>query len=164
MFEIKFDFSQFERKATELQAAIDQVPFAASRALNQSLINVKRVIVAEWPRYVTQRNASFISAALAMKFRKKTDLRVELYDKLGRGNLAQHARGGISKPKKANQFAIPVNGAVTRTARGLRTGQRPSNLKGAFVTSKGVFQRIGRNVQLMYVFKPQVTIKKGYAF
>jgi hypothetical protein len=48
----------------------------------------------------------------------KSDLTVAIYDRLGRGNLALHAKGGVSGPKTARRFAIP-SPEIRRGARGV---------------------------------------------
>jgi Flp pilus assembly protein TadG len=46
---IVFDYSDFLRKADELSAAADQVPYALARALNQSAEDAQTVlIVSTW--------------------------------------------------------------------------------------------------------------------
>src|SRR5712671_1061833 len=160
MFELKFDVSAFERKAVELNAALDQVPYALSLALNQAVTNARKVLINDtWPSHVQMRNPSFLRGALRLKFSTKRDLRAEVYDALGRGNLEAHAHGGKVRPKQARVFAVPLPGAVRRTAKGVRSSDLPRNLRNAFVTPKGVFQRLrGGGLRKVYSFAPSVTI------
>jgi hypothetical protein len=62
---IVFDYSDFERKANELSAAADQVPYALARSLNQAAEDAQTVlIVSTWPKAVHVRNTTFMRAAL----------------------------------------------------------------------------------------------------
>jgi hypothetical protein len=160
MFEVKFDQAVFERKAKQLQGALDQVPFALSQALNAAVKNARQVLVLNtWPSHVTQRNASFIGRALRTEFSTKRNLRVEIYDDLGRASLSLHADGGVKRAKK--RLAIPPGGTVTRTGRGVRKNQTPRSIidrtpkRALRVTPQGIFVGKGGRLQLKYAFKQQ---------
>jgi len=54
---------------------------------------------------------------------------------------------------------------VRRGARGIRSSDRPANLKNAFVTNRGIFQRLrGGGVRLAYALKPSVTLHPDVPF
>ena len=109
MFELHFDMRDFELKARDIAAAIDQVPYALSLAMNQAAINARQVLVRNtWPMHVQQRNAAFIGRALRTKFASKHDLAIEIYDDLGRAGLRLHAKGGTKYPR--TRLAIPRRG------------------------------------------------------
>ena len=160
MFELKFDSSVFEQKAKQLQGALDQVPFALSQALNEAVKNTRQVLVqSTWPTHVKQRNAAFIGRALRTKFASKRNLRVEIYDDLGRASLSLHADGGVKRARK--RLAIPPGGSVTRTGRGVRKNQTPRAIidrtpkRALRVTPKGIFVGKDGRLQLKYAFKAQ---------
>lgn len=170
MFEVKFDLHEFERKAIEISAAIDQVPFALSLSLNRAAVNARRVLVqSTWPRSVTVRNPGFISRALRTKFATKRDLRIEIYDDLHRAHLEKHARSGVKKPRGL-RLAIPVKGRVTYTQHGVKKAQRPRALidstpkRALRITPKGIFVGQGGRLHLMYSFSPQAQIKHDVNF
>ena len=157
-FGIKLDFSEFERKANELSAAADQIPYSLSRALNQAATDAQTVLIVQtWPKSVTVRNASFMRAALRRINSTKHDLTVEIYDSLHRANLQKHAIGGTKSPKGAH-FAIP-EGDIKRGSSGVRKASRPAALiartpkRSLRITPRGIFVGKGGRLQLKYVLK-----------
>lgn len=158
MFDLKFGLGAFERKPKQLDGAIDQVPFALSLALNQAVQNARQALVLNtWPSHVKQRNASFIGRALRTKFATKHNLKVEIYDDLGRASLSLHADGGVKRAKK--RLAIPPPGTVTRTGHGVRKNQTPRAIidrtpkRALRITPRGIFVGKDGRLQLKYAFK-----------
>jgi hypothetical protein len=158
MIELKIDTSAFERRAKELRAQIDQVPYALALAMNQAVKNTRQVLVQDtWPSHVTQRNANFIGRALRTNFATKRNLRVEIYDGLGRAHLRLHDVGGDKTAR--GKFAIPVPGAIRRTARGVPKGKRPAAIiastpkRALRVTEKGILVGKAGRLQMLYAFK-----------
>ncbi|MGO9685595.1 MAG: hypothetical protein ACLPTZ_23990, partial [Beijerinckiaceae bacterium] len=133
MFEIKFDVREFEAATKQLEGNIDQLPFALALALTEAAENTKQVLVDEWPRHITQRSPGFIKRALQVKPATKHDLRVEIYDDLGRANLELHADSGTERAQ--SRFAIPVQRNVQRGARGVPRSKAPRSLANSFVAN-----------------------------
>lgn len=163
MFNLTLRLDDFERKARDLQAARDQVPFALSLAMNQAALKTREHLIEDtWPQHVTQRNATFIHRALRTEFSTKRDLAIAIYDDLGRAGLKLHADGGAKQPRH-RALAIPPAGSRPRESRGAR-GVRKSLRPGAIIastpkralriTSKGLFVGQGGRLHLMYAFKP----------
>lgn len=158
MIDLEIDCRAFERRAKELHAQIDQVPYALALAMNVAVKNTRQVLVQDtWPSHVTQRNTGFIGRALRTNFANKRNLRVEIYDSLGRAHLMLHDVGGTKQAK--GRLAIPPPGAVSRSSSGVRKSQRPraiilSTPKRALrITDKGIFVGKGGRLHLMYAFK-----------
>jgi hypothetical protein len=167
MFEIKFNVDDFIRKTLELNAAIDQIPFALSLALNQAAMNARKVLVQDtWPRSVNVKNPGFIGRALRTKFSTKNNLVVEVFDDLGKASLQLHALGGTKRPKSSRELAIPIKGRVSYTQRGVRSADRPRNLKNSFlIPGKGIFKRErGGGISMVYALKPTAQIKPDVDF
>ena len=170
-FEVSIDASAFEEMAKRLDGSIDQLPFALSKTLNDAAFAARTVLVqSTWPRHVQQRNASFIGASLRVERATKGNLTAGVYDQLGnRGHLLELARGGTVTPTRSRVFAIPVSSDIRRGARGVRQQDRPRNLvsnnrRAVRVTSKGIFIGKGGRLQMVYAFKPSVTIPKRVPF
>lgn len=172
MFELRLNLTDFEAKAKALGGAQDQVQYALSRALNTAVQNARRVLVEDtWPQHVTQRNPSFIGRALRTQFSTKRDLRVEIYDDLGRAGLARHADGGTKTPRGRN-LAIPPQGAVTAQlgTHGVRKALRPAAIiastpkRALRVTPRGIFVGKGGRLHLMYALKPSAQQPKDVPF
>jgi hypothetical protein len=168
---LTFDLSAFERKARELEATIDQVPFALSQALNQAVSNAKEVLVRDtWPRHVEQRNPSFIRASLKIEYSNKRNLRAAIVEDPrvgGRGNLLLHAKGGTRRAKGSN-IAVPTqNVKARRGSHGVPKGLRPANIPNSFRKGDVLFQRTGRKgrkLKLMYALKPSARIPAQVPF
>lgn len=181
MFTLNLDISEFRRKADQMSAAQDQVPYALSRALNDAAKYARRQLISDtWPSHVTVRNTRFLNAVLLTRFSDKHNLRVEVYDSTPdqRAHLELHAKGGVKTPKGA-RLAIPVAGnilGVQPTARGV-----PKNLRaGAIVAAtpkralriatvkrsgnQGIFIGRGGRLNLIYVLTRQAQIKKSVPF
>jgi hypothetical protein len=157
--DFEIDCKAFERRAKELHGTIDQVPFALAQAMNTAAKNTRQVLVRDtWPQHVTQRNSAFIGRALRTDFATKRNLRVEIYDSLGRAHLKLHDVGGTKQAK--GHLAIPPHGAVTRGSSGVRKSQRPRAIiantpkRALRITPKGIFVGQGGRLRLMYAFKP----------
>lgn len=169
MFELRFDMSDFERKAEQIQGAIDQAPYALSLAMNQAAVNTRQVLVrSTWPSHVQQRNAAFIGRALRTKWATKHDLAVEIYDDLGRAHLKLHAVGGAKYPR--SRFAVPNLTEVKRTSSGVSKSQTPRAIiartpkRALRITSKGIFIAKGGRLRLMYTFKNMTPQPKDVPF
>jgi hypothetical protein len=169
MLELRFDMSAFERKAREIDGAIDQVPYAIALAMNQAVTNARRVLVEDtWPSHVHQLNAAFIGRALRTKFANKRDLAVEIYDDLGRAHLKLHAIGGNKVARK--RLAIPPTGAVKRTAHGVRKADTPRSIiartpkRALRITPFGIFVGEGGRLRLKYRFKTMASQPKDVPF
>jgi hypothetical protein len=169
---LTFDFSDFERAARAMNAKIDQVPYALSRALNDSAFGTRKSLIdVTWPSAVQVVNKTFMRASLNIEKASKAHLQVAIVDKLGRANLKQHAESGVKRRKTAGKnLAIPPTGTVTRTAKGVRANQRPRALiadtpkRALRITQRGIFVGQGGRLHLRYAFKPEARIKPDVPF
>ena len=157
--EIQLNFDDFTRKAKELGMAQDQVPFALSKSLNRAAVNARRVLTeTTWPTSVEVRNQGFMRAALSTIFSTKADLRIVIFDQLGRADLAGHAFGGTKMPR-GSHLAIPPPGLFTRGARGIAKSDRPVAIisrtprRALRITQKGIFVGRGGRLHLQYIFR-----------
>jgi len=171
MFELQLSFTDVVRTASALGASADQIPYVVARSLNDAVEEARSFLISStWPTHVNARNRSFLKAALTTKDARATkgNLTAELYDKLDRGSLLLHAKGGTKSAKGGN---LAIGGSnVKRTSRGVSAGQRPRGLKNSFKKGDVIYQRQmggkGRKkkatgkLKLMYVLKPKATIKK----
>lgn len=165
MIDLKFD--DFARQAQGLGGRINQVPYALSLALNETVKDARLKIINEtWPKAVTVRNKTFMRAALQTRFASKTNLRVEIYDSLKRGSLSLHASGGVKKAR-GGALAVPAR-SVPRTGKGVPDRLRPRNLSRKVVKNGLIFQAVGRGknarLRLMYRLVSSATIKKDVPF
>ena len=93
--QIKFDLSAVVRVADQLKVAADQIPYAASRALNKAAFETRRTLVNEtWPQSVQQRRSNYPSVVLHVDESTKHDLTVKIVEQANMSSLAAHAEGG----------------------------------------------------------------------
>ncbi len=168
--DIQSNIDEFERDATAME--LQQVPFAASVAINNSMKDVRRVIVGPtWSKAFTVRNKAFPGVVFKIKFSRKGDLEAVLFDKLGREYLETHTTGGIKTASGGGRLAIPVN--VPRTG----TGRIPKSKKPRSITAKKSTRIVrgkgGKNLIIeqfkgqtivRYVLSPSAKIDKRFRF
>lgn len=169
MFDLTIDTSTFEKRAKELHAQIDQVPYALALAMNAAAKKTKQTLVEDtWPSHVTQRNKSFIGRALQRTYASKRNLQIEIYDSLGRAHLKLHDAGGTKTAK--GRLAIPPPGTVKRGAGGVRKKQRPHSIivntpkRALRITNRGLFVGKGGRLHLMYAFKASANMPADVPF
>lgn len=169
---LSFDFGDFERVAARMMAAADQIPFALAGSLNEASNLARRELIEQtWPSHMQVRNARFMAAALTTKGTRATkkNLRVEIYDRLGRGSLALHEQGGVKRPRGAS-LAIPSKSLQgSRNSKGIPAGLRPKALPQSFRKGDAIYQRTGgkgksRGLKLMYTLKPGARITADVPF
>ncbi len=167
MSTFRVDLSPLQHIAVRLGAFDrNQMPFAMAGALNAVAEIGRRTLIEDtWPRHVTVRDANFLKAALTTRGKRATkrNLRVEVYDRLGRANLTLHETGGTKKPR-GKAIAVPSAALQgRRSSRGVPKGLRPRAVPNSFVKGDVLYQRIGgkgkdRHLRLMYVLKPTTRI------
>ena len=168
---LTFDLRDFQRIARDLRALENQIPFALAQALNASAeVARKEVIETTWPEHVEARNRTFMRAALTTKGERATkrNLRVVVYDRLGRASLSLHEKGGTKRPRGAT-LAVPSGDLqARRTGKGVPKGLRPRAIPNSFKKGDGIYQRVGtgkgRGLKLMYVLKTSAPIKADVPF
>lgn len=160
---LTLDLRDFERAARNMKAARDQLPFAISLALNKAAAATEtRLAKDTWAKNTANRNKGFFKAAMGIEMATKGQLRVSLYDQLGRAKIALHAHGGTAQAK--GKFAIPTK-AVKRGAHGIADRLKPRNLdpKKKVVKDGLIFTRVGRGkaekLKLLFKLQPSVKIK-----
>ncbi|RYF30702.1 MAG: hypothetical protein EOO23_04560 [Comamonadaceae bacterium] len=140
---LQLDLSAFERNARAVGGAIDHMPFALAGALNDALFKARDYLVNQtWPHSVTVRNPNFIRAALNVEKATKANLKGAIFDRLDRGHLKLHAKGG-TKVARGN-LAIPSTAVKgQRTAKGVLGRLRPSSAPNTFRKGDAILQRKG---------------------
>ena len=176
MVGLTFDTRDFQRYARRMDGLASQIPFAMAQALNASAEIVRgNDLPHAWAENISARDPNFIKAALSTRGTRATkrNIRVVIFDRIGRGNLLLHDRGGTRKPR-GKAIAVPSAALQgRRSGKGVPKGLRPRNLpatgpSGAFVKGDVLYQRVGkgksRGLKLMYVLKPSVPIRADVPF
>jgi hypothetical protein len=166
---VSFDLSDFERMAARLGGAADQVPFALANAMTSSAFRTRTDLKDDvWPKAVNSRNKRFLGVALNIEKATKRNLRISIYDGLGRAHLALHAKGGTKEAKK--RLAIPVTGSVRRTGKGVSKAQKPRAIidntpkRALRVLPAGIFVGKGGRLHLIYSFKKSAHVNSDVPF
>jgi hypothetical protein len=173
MATLTFDFRQFQEKARQLGVfKDDQLPFAISRTLNDTMFKDARpqIIGPTWKAAFKVRNAGLPRASIRVLTSTKGNLTAGLYDALGKANLGVHAKGG-ARPKPSAQLAIPNQQRVRLTAKGRnpRARQIPSLVSNPgravrVIKGKGVFVGQGGRLHAWYWFRSGATLRKRFRF
>lgn len=157
----------------EVMASLDrvkkQMPFAQSKALNDTAFQIRQQIVQHtYPDSFTVRNSRFINSVLRVEKATKSNLNARVYDRLGRDYLERQAKGGTKTPK-GNNLAIPGIRNTARTAGGaIRKSDRPRsmlNRKDVFRTKNAIVQKQGNQpLKVLYILEPSAHIPKRFPF
>lgn len=165
---LTLDMSGITKQIAAMGGAIEQMPFAISKALNTAAFNARTVLVqSTWPTHVQVRNSRFINAALKVDPSRKHDLTVSITDARmnGRGNLALHAKGGVKQSR--GRVAVP-QAFIKRGAHGVSSKQRPMTLVNSFKRGGVILQRIGKgstaHLRIAYALTSRAYIKKDVPF
>jgi hypothetical protein len=168
---LTFKMSGFEEAVRRIKGARDELPYALSRTLNEAAFRTRQHLInTTWPSSVQARNTGFMRGALRVQRSSKTDLRVGIYDALGRGNLLQHSQGGEKRPIKGGRLAIPNPRWVRYKSEGVDKPQLPrvitstTSKRKLRITSQGIFVGEHGRLQLRYSFKDRAIIKKDVPF
>src|SRR5262245_1638828 len=169
MLGLAIDFAEAEKLARSVGAAADQIPFALATALNRSADVTRNLLIrSTWPGHIHQRNSSFIAASLTTREARasKASLSVEIYDRLNRGNLVLHARGGARTPVGGGTLAVPAEDiAAQRGAQGVPKRLRPRNLKTAVKKNDVLYTRDKKGrLKLAYVLKRATRVPRRVPF
>ena len=177
---VKSNLKQFERQMSRF--AKRQLPFVASRTLNQCAKHVRKdAINNTFKQGFSSKNASrFARGVLRMKFSHKRDfargkLQSSVLDSTGKDYLLTHQHGGIRTPKTGQFIAVPSRDTKRKLGFRRNIKFRPKHLtgqKGVFVmpNKKGgrsrfvMMQKDGDKRKLLYSFVPSVPNPKRLNF
>jgi hypothetical protein len=174
MIQLQLDTKDFIRAAASFGAAADQMAYIMMKTLNEAAEKTRTHLIENtWPQHVQVRNRRFMNAALTTRDAKasKTNLSVEIYDRLKRAKLELHARGGTRTGR--GRIAIPTARIdAARGASGVPKRLLPANLKDAvrigdniFVKTKGRGRKkSGQRLELAYSLRPSTRIPKSVPF
>ena len=151
-----------------------QLPFAYATTLNDTMKAVKKYTIERtFPKSFEVRNKAFFKASMwgkgSVVWAKKTNLVVSAEDRLGRGNLEQHARGGQKKTR--GRVAIPTRYVKARRGgRGVPKRLRPRTVvdsaKG-YLGERSIYQTYGPKQskrRLLYVLASSVRLRPRFPF
>lgn len=158
------NIKEFSRYLTSVQRL--QVPFATSRAINDTAVNGQEAVQGEVQHIFNNRKKWWLRqqpTGIKVKFSNKQNLHAQVFTNAYFAPM--QAEGGTKKPRSAHNLAIPTDAVPKkyRTSHGARemlnSGQR------VFRTSKGVFKRTGKKtLTLLWSFSPTAAIRRIFNF
>ena len=165
VMQVSVDIRQAKKRLKKAQRK--QIPFAASKALNDTAFTVRKFVVNTlYPRsFRHARNRRFPNVAFRVQRATKRRLRARVYDRLDRYFLPLHETGR-DKRARSGKLAVPIQAQRTATGR-IRAADQPNRLTEGFVADlkgKGPalwVRRRGR-LKLMYVLKSTTPIDQRF--
>lgn len=168
--DINLDFTPFRAKARQMGIfADDQLPFAISRSLNDSMFKRVRpqIIGPTWQSAFKVRNQGLPRTAIRVETSSKAKLSAGVFDALGKADLQKHALGGTKTPKRT-VLDIPIQSRVALGARGKRpwasTVVKRTPKRALRILPKGIFVGEGGRLNLVYAFKGSARLSKRFPF
>ena len=169
--------SDIDRAMSEVDSFFrTQIPFGTSRALNDTIFDVrKRIVGSTYPEAFTVRNRAF-PGRLFRVIPKATKTRLEtiLTTTLDRTFIERHVMGGTKRGKSGGRVAIPTNPEKMRSSNGrIRAPMKPLRIgtrKDVFTIDQGNRKLIlkrgrkGADNELLYVIVPEANIRKRFRF
>lgn len=158
------DLKRFGRKLKSF--ARRQLAFAVSKAINDTLFDVRRSSVDLYNASFEVRNRRFIRSALRVKKASKRNLVGHLRDRFEKDWLERQAQGGTKTPR-GSKLLVPV--AAKRYAKGTKD---PRSYAKSFIGKTrdgrlGLFQRYGRGgkrMRMLFALKDSVRVPKRFPF
>lgn len=177
MIEIEYNFDALVKLGEDLGADIQQVPYATSRALNESATKIKEFLAnVTWPEHVHKRRPNFPAVALHIDYSTKYDLQVTIRDTLQRGHLYELTYGGTKIPY-GQHLAIPIidGGAYPfsfNSGGGIAQKDHPAEIiattpkRALRITEKGIFigGLVRGQLRMVYALKRDANIPKQVPF
>lgn len=170
MIELKLDTKEFEKSLDNL--AKKQMPFAASKAMNDTANDVKRALEAQLPKKL-DRPTPFSQRAFGIKRSSKRKLTVSIFIKdIQAEYLKYMVEGGTRYPKRT-AHAVPVNLRTNKYGNiaGNRGGKKiaallakPNTFEGTIKGVRGIWQRNRGGVKLLIAYEPKAEYEPRFPF
>ena len=151
----------------------DQLPFAFSKALNDTIFDVRNHETnVVYPASFHVRNPAFPGRIWRVTQKATKALPVARLEQVADLDwITRQAEGGTKAPSHGGNLAIPVNEDMRRSGGAIAKAQKPLNLKRKFIRQvhgkKMIFQRVGRGkgeIKLKYVLQMSAHIAPRFPF
>lgn len=161
---VKHNIKDFTRYLTDVQKK--QVPYASSRALNDTAVDGQNAVVEKIPGIFKNRKKWWLKqqpTGIKVKFSKKNSLMARVFTTAYFAEIQE--KGGVKTPKSSGKLAVPTAAVPRkyRTSRGAR--DMLNERQNIFRTPKGVFKRTGKKgIQVLWTFARSAVIKPRFGF
>lgn len=163
-FRVTNNIDQFKRGLNLVQR--EQIPYAASRAINDTAVDAQEAVQEAIPHIFENRKKWWLKrqpTGIKVKFSNKKNLHAQVFTNAYFAKI--QAEGGTKKPKTARNLAIPTKAVPNRyrTSHGAR--EMVADRGNVFRNEKGVFKRTGkRKITLLWSFSPSASITRVFNF
>ena len=162
---IKDNIDKFIRELNRIERR--QVPFATSRAMNDTAIDAQNAIVKAIQIRFKNKKKWWTKAnrrtGVRVNFSKKDKLKAGVYTNAYFAKIQED--GGIKTPRSGKNLAIPTDNALKRFRKssGAREALKQAN---TFATGKGIYKKVGKKGKLkkLFSFSPSANIKPKFKF
>lgn len=163
---LQSNIKEFTRELTAIQK--QQVPYATSRAINDTAVNAQDDVIAAIPRVFNNLKKWWLKqqpTGIKVKFSNKANLHAQVHTSAYFAKIQEE--GGVKQPRTAKNLAVPTAKVAKkyRTSHGAR--EMMDAQKNVFRTPKGVFRRTGKKrypIQLLWSFTPTAKVKPRFRF
>jgi len=162
---VKSNIKEFSKNLTNVQK--NQLPFATSRALNDTAIDVQNAEVKGIQVRFNNRKKWWMKrqpTGVKVSFSDKRKLWVDIYTNAKFAKIQEE--GGIKTPK-GRAIAIPAEGLPKRLRKAGGARKLLQSNKKAFSTPKGIFKRRGKKrypIIQQFSYATSVTVKPRFKF
>ncbi len=165
-FRLQSNIKEFTRDLTAIQK--QQIPFAASRAINDTAVQAQDEVVSTIPRVFNNLKKWWLKqqpTGIKVKFSNKANLHAAVHTSAYFAKIQEE--GGVKQPRRAKNLAVPTEKVPKRyrTSHGAR--ELMDAQKNVFRTPKGVFKRTGKKrypIVLLWSFAPSAKVRPRFGF
>jgi hypothetical protein len=165
-FRLKDNIKEFTRDLNDIQRK--QVPYATSRAINDTAVQGQDAVIAAIPRVFNNLKKWWLKqqpTGIKVKFSNKQNLHAAVHTSAYFAQIQEE--GGTKQPRRAKNIAVPTAKVAKkyRTSHGAR--EMMDAQKNVFRTPKGVFKRTGKKrypIVLLWSFTPSAKVKPRFRF
>lgn len=161
---LKDNIKQFTRWLDDVQKK--QVPFATSRALNDTAVDGQNSVVAAIPHVFNNRKKWWLKqqpTGIKVRFSKKDNLHAAVHTSAYFADIQE--KGGTKSPRSSKNLAIPTNFVPKkyRTSHGAK--EMLDERSNVFRTPKGIFRRDRKGATtLLWSFATSAKVPKRFGF
>lgn len=163
-FVVKDNIKDATRWLNQIQR--QQIPYASSRALNDTAIDAQSAVIRAIPHVFNNRKRWWLKqqpTGIKVKFSNKRDLVASVFTRAYFAFMQE--KGGIKTPFRGKNLAIPTALVPKKYRNSSGAKDMISEKSNVFATPRGVFKRVGKKkVALMWSLSPFARIKKRFGF
>ena len=163
---VKDNIAEFTRDLSNIQKR--QIPFATSRALNDTAIHAQEAVVGRITRIFQNRKRWWLKqqpTGIKVEFSRKNKLSAAVYSNAY--FLPLQEDGGLKKPKTARQLAVPFPKVPKKFHKAGGARELLASNRKAFSTPEGIFRRKGKKrypIEPMFHYTPTANVSPVLRF